>query len=214
MVYGRNVKGRTLSFEPSGALKDSALVMRDDETDSWWWIMEDAAIGGQMEGTELPKIPAGEKTTWGDWVSRHPDTRVLSVDGVEHVSNNPYDNYFGSENTFRGAEVEDDRLEPKAPIYTFRHDGTPYAVPHELAEGGERFEVAGTDLFFYRPEGAAVFASTEAWRLPADTAEGTSADKLLERLKAGQVEGAQRLEGFDTFWYTWVGGNPETKILR
>ena len=214
MVYGRNVKGKTLTLEPSGALKDSALVMRDEETDSWWWIMEDEAIGGPMEGTELPKIPAGEKVTWGDWVARHPDTKVLSVDGIEHLENNPYDNYFASERTFRGAEVEDGRLAPKAPIYTFRHRGTPYALPHAVAEGGARFEVGESDLFFYRPEGAAVFASTEAWRLPAGAAEGASPGELRERLTSGEVEGAERLDGFDTFWYTWVGGNPETEVLR
>lgn len=215
MVYGRDVAGRTLELEASGALKDSALVMRDRETDSWWSLMASRAIGGPLEGTELPELPVGEKTTWGDWVSRHPDTLVLSVDGREHVENNPYERYFTSDGTFRGAELDDDRLAPKEPVYTFEHDGTPYAVAHSRIEGGAILDLRGRTAFFHRPEGASVFASSDAWLLPVDgVGAGANPETLLKRLEAGRVAGAERLPGFDTFWYTWVAQHEDTELLR
>ena len=79
---------------------DASLVMRDRETDSWWSIMTSDAIGGELDGTDLVELPRGEKVTWKDWRGRHPGTLVLSVEGEEHVENNPYDNYFTSESTF------------------------------------------------------------------------------------------------------------------
>lgn len=215
MVYGRDVAGRTLQLEASGALKDAALVMRDRETDSWWSLMASRAIGGPLEGTELRELPVGEKTTWSDWISRHPDTLVLSVDGREHVENNPYDRYFTSDGTFRGTEVEDDRLAPKEPVYTFEHDGTPYAVPHATIEGGAVIELGERTAFFHRPDGASVFASSDTWMLPAEAVEaGADPDALLGRLEAGEVEGAEKLPGFDTFWYTWVAQHEDTELLE
>ena len=75
MVYGRTVGERTLDLEPSGALLSASLVMRDRQTDSWWSIMTSKAIGGPLEGTALPELPVGEKTTWK---SQEGATRSLS----------------------------------------------------------------------------------------------------------------------------------------
>jgi len=99
---------------------DASLVMRDRETDSWWSIMTSDAIGGELNGADLVELPKGEKTTWKDWRQRHPDTLVLSVGGEEHVENNPYDNYFSSDSGFRDIAARDDRLETKAPVFTFQ----------------------------------------------------------------------------------------------
>ena len=136
-MYDRKVAGQTLNFEASGALLDASLVMRDRETDSWWSIMTSDAIGGTLDQTRLTELPVGEKAQWRDWRARHPTTKVLSIGGVQHVENNPYDNYFDSEETFRGLTVADERLPPKENIYSFHRDGVPYAVPHS-AYAGER----------------------------------------------------------------------------
>ncbi len=142
---------------------DASLVMRDRETDSWWSIMTSDAIGGELDGVELVEFPRGEKVTWKDWRRRHPDTLVLSVDGEEHIENNPYDNYFDSEGTFRDLEIDDHRLAPKDSIYSFWRDDEPYAVPHTAFAGGKVLEVEGWGdqrLFLYRGKKAAIFESS------------------------------------------------------
>ena len=92
-MYGRSHDGQDLNFEASGALESASLVMRDRETDSWWSLMSSQAIGGELDGSGLDEMVASEKAQWSDGVSRHPDTLVLSVDGVEHGESNRYDNY-------------------------------------------------------------------------------------------------------------------------
>lgn len=212
MVYGREIDGRELEFEASGALMDASLVMRDRQTDSWWSIMTSDAIGGPLEGADLEELPRGTKIRWADWRRSHPDTLVLSVDGREHVDRNPYDNYFASDGTFRDLEIDDQRLAPKEPIYSFRLDRRPLAVSHRAVEGGALFEIGGHRLFFYRSPGADLMASTEAWEIPIGS-EIPTAEEALTRIHSGEFEGARRLDGFDTYWYTWVAVNPDTGLL-
>ena len=218
MVYDRTVGDKKLNFEASGALMDASLVMRDRETDSWWSIMTSDAIGGELDGTDLVALPQGEKATWRDWRRRHPDTLVLSVDGAEHIDNNPYDNYFASDSTFRDLEIDDHRLEPKDPIYSFWRAEEPYAVPHTAFTGGEVLEVEGWGekrLLLYRGKKASIFESTQAWIVPAAlVAEIAKTKDLLALVWAGDAAGVEQLTGFDTFWYNWVSVNEDSHLVR
>jgi hypothetical protein len=218
VVYGRKIGDKELNFEASGALMDASLVMRDRETDSWWSIMTSTAIGGDLEGAELEEMPVSEKATWKDWVKRHPDTLVLSIEGEEHVDNNPYDNYLESADTFRDLKIEDKRLKAKDSIYAFWIDGEPYAVPHKAFEGGEVFEIEGDSahrLFVYRTKGSPMFESSKAYLVPAEVADRAGKPKdLLVAIESGQAMGVTAIGGFDTFWYNWVSVNENTKLMK
>jgi hypothetical protein len=215
-VYGREVAGRELRFEPSGALLQASLVMRDRETDSWWSIMTSDAIGGELSGTGLEELPVGEKAQWGDWRARHPDTLVLSVGGLEHERNNPYDNYYRSDGTFRGLRVDDTRLPPKEPVYTFSLGGSAFAAAHSAFAGGRLFAIGddtGRQVLLHREPGASVFASTGAWLVDRDPAQETNVEALLEAARRGK-EGFEPLGGFDTFWYSWVSVHSQSRLLE
>lgn len=218
VVYDRKFKNRELNFEASGALMDASLIMRDQETDSWWSIMTSNAIGGEFDGTDLVELPRGEKTTWKKWRQQHPNTLVLSVGGEEHVDNNPYDNYFASDETFRGLQIDDRRLKPKDPIYSFWWQDEPYAVPHAAFDGGKIFSVPGWEderLFLYRRKNAPIFESSRAFVVPADlAAQGLEPKDLLARVESDADPAVERLAGFDTFWYNWVAVNEDTKLVR
>jgi hypothetical protein len=214
VVYGRTVGDETLEFEASGALMSASLVMRDRQTDSWWSIMTSDAVGGPLKGEELRELPVGEKTTWGQWRKRHPDTLVLSVDGAEHDELNRYDSYFTSESTFRDLEVADDRLPAKAPVYSFWLGGKPWAAPHEAFAGGRLFAAeAGKRLLLYRRPKAEIYESSEAWLVDAAAAGSASPRRLAKRLRKGKAAG-EPIAGFDTFWYTWVAVQKDTGLMR
>lgn len=214
MVYGREVAGRTLELEPSGALLQASLVMRDRQTDSWWSIMSSAAIGGPLEGTLLSELPVGAKITWAEWRRRHPDTLILSVDGVVHVADNPYDNYFSGDGTFRGVPSADDRLPAREPVFAFWLDGEPWAVPHRAFAGGRLVELPdGRELLLFRPEGSPIYRSSEAWLVRDESPDAAPVDERLAAARRGSAE-TPPLAGFDTFWYTWVGVNRETRLLE
>ncbi len=187
--------------------------MRDRETDSWWSIMSSMAIGGELEGSELIELPIGEKVQWGDWRARHPDTLVLSVDGVQHISENHYDGYFASGDTFRDLVVEDQRLPPKEPIFGGWIDDRPMAVPHFRFTGGALLDLSdGRSLLLFRTTGSSMFASSRAYVVTAATPEGASATELLASIDAGELD-AEAVSGFDTFWYSWVTVNADSGIL-
>ena len=141
---------------------------------------------------------------------------MLSVGGEEHVESNPYDRYFSSDSTFRDAEVGDDRLPAKEPIFAFQLGDVAWAVPHRAFAGGALFDLPGRDseLLLFRKRGVSIYASTEAWLVaPAAAGERRRVRRLLEAARAGET-GFEPLDGFDTFWYTWVGVHRDSKILR
>ena len=210
-MYDRGYGDSRLNFEASGALWQASLVMRDRETDSWWSIMTSRAIGGELEGADLVELPYGEKTTWGEWRARYPDSLVLSVGGRQHEAFNPYEEYFAGDRTYGGLQIEDRRLAPKEPIYGFFLSGRPYVVPHAAVEGRRLFEVDGTVLLVDRRPGAEMFASTRAWRVPAESGDAVSG---LSPDEPPETAGFAPLSGIDTFWYTWAAVNEGSEILR
>jgi hypothetical protein len=225
VVYDRSYDDRDLNFEPSGALYQGSLMMRDQETDSWWSIMSSTAVQGEMEGAPLRELPYSTKTTWGEWRRRHPDSLVLSIDGKTFEPENVYAGYHADpDRTYRNIQPEDDRLPGKESIYAFRIRDEPIAVPHRRIEGGFIFEPeesTNARVLLFRTKGASPFESTRAYRFPKDFA-GTSMsvptvlDRIENALEAGrgEEEGIEVLTGMDTYWYNWAPQNPGTRIIQ
>ncbi len=221
-MYARDYEGRALNFEPSGGLIDASLIMQDKETDSYWSIMSGSSLAGAYKGTALVELPVSEKMSWRDWRAAHPETLVLSVGGAEHVATSPYDNYFSSEQGFRGAEATDTRLATKAPIYALRWQGRALAIPYSAFAGGAVFELeADLWLFLHRPEDAVIYQSSRAYLSREGSFEKHAAGwihaasgALLESTGFAEQEGLERLDGFDTFWFNWSMAWPETEVLQ
>jgi hypothetical protein len=212
-----------LRFEPSGGLLHAALVMRDRETGSYWPIMTGRAESGKLKGNRLQELPVGVKTTWNDWLRQHPESVVLSVGGVEHVENNPYDQYFASDSGFRETSAADQRLPTKEPIWAFELDGRRFAVPFRAFADGQAFRVADRWIFLYRPKGASLYSSTQAW---ATVGTFTRIDGTwVQQPSGGRFEAARGtfagaggtdprpLPGFDTFWYVWSLTHRDTEVV-
>ena len=52
--------------------------MRDTETETLWSHLLGRGMQGELEGTELERIPS-VISTWDDWLQRHPETSVLAM---------------------------------------------------------------------------------------------------------------------------------------
>ncbi len=209
-----------LNFEASGGLVNSSLVMQDKETDSYWSIMKGSSTAGRFNGTALVELPVSEKTSWADWVAKHPDTKVLSVNGAEHARDR-YAGYWESPDGFRNESAKDKRLDTKAPIFAFERAGNRFAVAHATFEGGHVVDLGdGALLFLYRGDGAAIFKSTSAFLSRAGFVEDGGAWTELESgakfdPATGKFDGdVEHLLGFDTFWYNWSLNNPDTAVLE
>ncbi len=221
-MYDREYGNKSYTLEPSGGLINSSLVMQDRETDSYWSIMRGKVLAGKLEGTKMVELPLGEKIKWKQWVKKHPETLVLSVDGREDAGPS-YERYFSSAQGFRNQKANDTRLETKEPIFAFRYRETPYAIPLKSIEGGKVIAVGNAQIFFYRPVNAAIFYSTVAFisRDGAFKKQGKAWVHLPGNCRFNaeqkQFEGGeacpQRMAGFDTFWYNWSLNNPDTRLL-
>jgi len=220
-VYGRRYAGRELTFEASGGLVNSSLVLQDRETDSYWSIMHGSATAGALRGTVLEELPGSEKRRWSDWRKRHPDTKVLSVGGREHAAD-VYAGYWTDRRGYRGQRAKDTRLPTKAPIFAFRRAEQDFAVEHSKLDGGRVVALGDGDFaFFFRPPGEPPFGSTSAFRSRAgfvregsrwtELETGARFDPERRAFLGGDV---QRLKGIDTFWYNWSLNNPGSHVLE
>lgn len=221
-MYDRDYEGRTLSFEASGGLVNGSLILQDKQTDTYWSIMTGEAETGALAGERLRELPVGEKMMWRDWRARHPDTLVLSVNGIQDPKNSPYDVYFRDPRGYRGMEAHDQRLETKTPVFAFLEDDRAHAVEHRAAVNGRRFKFSNeTAVFLYRGRGDEMFRGTAAFRSDTgfekrdgvwvELSTGARFDPDQREFVGGEV---QRLNGFDTFWYNWSLAHRNVKLLR
>ncbi len=85
-AFGRRIQGREVTFgttgytlptSPDGSSGKPLLYDRGTKS---LWLPEDQAlvcVSGASKGTSLPPWRPLEKTTWSEWVARHPKTLVL-----------------------------------------------------------------------------------------------------------------------------------------
>lgn len=224
-MYSRRQGDTTYTFEPSGGLLNSSLVMMDRETDSHWSIITEEAIWGPSKGQRLEQIPGAVRTTWGEWRRDYPDTLVLSINGKEHVEKDPYVDYFSSEEGFAKLVAEDRRFRDKELIYAFLWQDTPFAVPHRAITDGNVVELGERQLFLYRREGEPNYRSTlallaepgtefvrrdNAW----ETSRGSRFDPQRQEFIGGDASGIRPFTGLDTYWYIWSLTHAQTAVLE
>ena len=106
---------------------------------------------------------------------------------------------------------------PRAPTFVLRPE-VDHIVPRTpsliAVVYGRDLPERDRKLLLFREKGASIYASTEAWLVEPEAAgKRPSARRLREAARAGEP-GFERLERFDTFWYTWAGVNRDSKLLR
>lgn len=219
-MYGRDYAGKTLNFEPSGGLTNASLVMQDRQTDTYWSLMKGKAVAGELKGQSLSELPLGEKTTWKEWRTQHPNTKVLSVNSREDGPN-PYRRYFTDPKGFRGLAARDARLDTKTPIFAFRWDEKAYAINHQYLVGGCALPLPkGGELFAFRGKADKIFRSTSVYVSPTGFTnkngrwiEDRSGAAFDVKARSFQDAAIEKFGGFDTFWYNWSLNNPETQLI-
>jgi hypothetical protein len=131
LVFGRRVRGRTLTFGTTGNLRNSDLVMWDRQTESWWQQLTAEAVVGKLTGKRLAVLPS-QMLSWADFRRLHPDGDVLSRDtGVARdYGRNPYAGYDEPDsNPFLFDGDTDDRLPPKERVIAVFTERETVVVP-------------------------------------------------------------------------------------
>jgi hypothetical protein len=103
-VYARRVKGTVLDFSHRGWLYEESFLFYDYQTDSLWVQATGEAVHGPYKGTQLERVPSTQ-TTWKEWRTLHPQTRVLSR-LLEQKFAYTHDSYTRYYNTGHGVKYQ------------------------------------------------------------------------------------------------------------
>jgi hypothetical protein len=189
LVFDREIAGKVRTFGVSGLLYKSDLLLYDRETESLWSQLEGSAVTGSSRGTRL-RVLRSELTTWKSWRSRHPATRVLSLETGHgrNYARSPYAGYADSERLLFPAPL-DPRYHPKTPTVGIREAGGPargYPADELVNAGGQI-----TDRF-----------AGHQVRISYDPAS-----------RVFDVDASLELEVIESYWFAWAAFHPEASVF-
>ncbi|MGK7296481.1 MAG: DUF3179 domain-containing protein [Candidatus Wenzhouxiangella sp. M2_3B_020] len=190
LAFERVVDGEVVEFGVSGLLHDSDLVMYDRSTGSLWQQITGEAILGPKLGDTLETVPASF-SEWDEWVSAHPDGKVLlepTDSGRTYGRDRPYAEYERSDRLMFPASNRDLTIHPKTVVYGFDIGGRKLAVMKETLDGNgtAETEIDGTEITIERHEDGSVTANTP---------DGKTYD------------------GTRLFWFAWYNFHPGTERI-
>jgi Protein of unknown function (DUF3179) len=221
ILFDGRVAGRPepFTFGSSGLLYRSNKLMYDRQTASLWEQFTGGPVVGRLTGSKIElKVLPLVLTSWSEWRSRHPETRVLSLDTGFRRDYGPgvaYREYFASPELMFPALVKDRRLRQKDLIFGVRVPGGVKAWPlASLADGAVINDHIGfTDVVVI---GDASGRGARAYeRRRRRFARGASPDEVLAgdvlwRVTEGALvgpggESLPRLPGHVAYWFAWAG---------
>lgn len=233
IVFDRRVDGQTLTFGVSGYLYKNNLVMFDHQSETLWSQAIGEALKGAHRGERLTAVPS-TFTSVGEWKALHPQSLVLSAEGILSAgveAIDPYSGYYLSGAAgIAGRENEDDRLPTKTQVVGLAvgEDAMAYPVAEVRAVGWVEDTLSGVPVILvYRPETSSVAAFTRnssAGRLTfkqdgaggsvVDFETGSRWDLSRGIAESGPLAGTQ-LTAINTpmiFWFAWVDLYPHTGV--
>ncbi len=79
LVCKRMLDGRAFTFGTTGYSSEQKPLLYDRPTRSLWLPADSAlvCVNGERKGTELPADRQATRMTWSEWLSEHPQTRIL-----------------------------------------------------------------------------------------------------------------------------------------
>ena len=229
ILFDTRVEGRDkpFVFGSSGFLYRSNKLMYDKQTNSLWNQFTGRPVVGTLTGksiqlTILPVIT----TSWADWLSQHPNSKVLSLDtgySRDYSPGRPYGHYFASPELMFPALAPDKRLKAKDEVFGLRITGAQKAWPLTAFASGQvindRIGVVEIVLVgdshnrtvrAYRSGGRKfrklgtsldrIIANDQIWKVTENALEGPKGQTL------------SRLPGHLAYWFAWSGYFPNAEL--
>ncbi|MBW3597278.1 MAG: DUF3179 domain-containing protein [Planctomycetes bacterium] len=192
-VFDRRTPLGEREFGVSGLLYNSNVLMYDREgsPESLWSQLLTQGVTGPAAAKSLQPLPL-ELTTWADWLSRHPQTRVLSADTghVRMYDRNPYAGYFSQPQLMSPAAPLSDRLPAKTRVLGVWTENSARAYP----------------LTAFDPSRARLEDEVDRRRLVLEY--NPAADSLRV------VQADSDVHWIYSFWFAWHAFRPHTDVFE
>ena len=229
ILFDTRVPGRRkpFVFGSSGLLYRSNKLMYDMETESLWNQFTGEPVVGELTGSGIVlKVLPVVITNWKDWLARHPETTVLSLDTGfqrDYRPGMPYGQYFASPELMFPVVVRDRRLAPKDRIFVLRDGENEMAWALSLFAGGAALHdrVGARDVVLV---GDAEFETVRAYdsggrtfTVVADDPTHIESDGELwsvgEAVLTGPAgETLPRLPGHMAYWFAYQSYHPGKRV--
>lgn len=189
VAFDRSVAGKVLDFGVSGRLYRSNVLMYDRQTDSLWSQLAARGVTGSMNETVLRPLPV-EVTTWADWHSRHPTTRVLSLATGYHrdYDRDPYARYRHSSRTMFPVGHLDERLPAKDLVIGVRGGSISKAYPLRALPAAGVVDKVG------------------------DRAIRVRFDPIAKRGTVSEADSDRAVPSVVLYWFAWSAFYPDTGL--
>lgn len=163
VVYDRRLrhegKEHLLTFEVSGMLRHSDMVMADAQTESWWQQFTGEGIVGALAGAELTVIPSLVISV-SEFFDRFPKGKILSPEtgtpAAQRYGKNPYRQYDAMDSKpysrYFDPKNIDHRLPPMERVVDIqvgeKHKVYPFSSIREKGVVNDSFEGQNVVIFY------------------------------------------------------------------
>lgn len=231
ILYKTELEGKNYQLGTSGFLYRSNKLMYDKETQSLWnTILGKPVIGPLVgKGIELEYLSV-VTTTWGEWKSRYPETKVLSLNtnyNRNYDEGVAYNNYFSTDDLMFNVPSLDKSLKNKQSILAIRLPeiteetiaiSTKYLNKNRVYHNklADKQFVVLTDksganrVYFSENTRFKKFDKTDTLK----DENGTSWQIHENRLESENGKILKRLHSFNAFWFGWKAAYPETLLIK
>ena len=231
VLYDVTAGGVPHELGTSGFLYRSNKLMYDHATKSLWSTLTGSPVVGPLVGQriELESLYV-VTTTWKAWRTRHPSTRVLSLDTGhqrDYSEGAAYRDYFATDRLMFGVPKRDARLPNKAevlalrlpqapgealaiaadflatrPVYHARVGNVNLVVLTDASGANRVYESADVTFASWDRVAAARDARGKVWRLDESRLSGPNGETL------------KRLPAHRAFWFGWHAAYPDTRLVK
>ncbi|MFW5827069.1 MAG: DUF3179 domain-containing protein [Alkalispirochaeta sp.] len=193
IAFSRRHEGTVLSFNTTGRLRFSNLIMFDRETESWWQQASGESIAGFFAGTRLQTVPI-MMLPFSEIRESMPEARVLSKDtGFNRAyGSNPYRGYDSSSEPFllrNASQLVESGSNGRGlldRVVSLEHNGETTSVTYSALQEELVIErTVGGDRFYFLWEGGTASALDSS--VIAEGADVGSGNAFFARTRGGDA---------------------------
>ena len=230
VLYETTHKGVDYALGTSGFLYRSNKLMYDKATQSLWNTLWGRPVIGPLADQDITlKRRSVVTSTWGEWLRRHPDTMVLSLDtghARDYSEGTAYRSYFATDKLMFNVPRLDKRLKNKDEVLALvsSDESAQLAISAKyLSKNRVHHDQVGEEQFVVLtdPSGAnraysvgdARFQSWDGDTLAVD-AVGSRWRVHEDRIESDEGQTFPRFAAHRAFWFGWHAAYPDTRLVK